>query len=145
MLFFPFFADELITVGDFSPDVRQKHLNELFGTPQKEKLCVFRYATWQFWKSKFYEWHHLWIERMRRKTEELSIDPEFTTDTAQTAALDQAVKSVSPDAAKECKNPQSAVHLPRHFVPGTVVQVSLRWRRNMFVGSDFINKLGSAR
>lgn len=120
---------ELITVGDFSPDVRQKHLNELFGTPQREKLCVFRYATWQFWKSKFYEWHHLWVERMRRKTEELSIDPEFTTDIAETAALDQTVQSVSPDAANECKSFQSTIHLPRDFVPGTVVQID--WPANL--------------
>ncbi|VDP90057.1 unnamed protein product [Echinostoma caproni] len=117
---------ELITIGDYSPDARHKHLGELFGAPQKDKLCVFRYATWQFWKSKFYEWHHLWIERMRRKTEELSIDPEPAQPTMaiEEGEANPAQSSVLVSDSVKQDGPSSTVPLPRDFVPGTVIQVN---------------------
>ncbi|TPP61277.1 La protein 7, partial [Fasciola gigantica] len=126
---------ELITIGEFSAEARQKHLSDLFGTPHKEKLCVFRYTTWQFWRSKFYEWHRLWIERMRLKTDELSIDPDSVPLTTEDAVSPRAINPALPNSVKgDCTIPHPTIPLPRDFVPGTVVQVI--WPSSLVSGPD---------
>ncbi|KAF8568459.1 hypothetical protein P879_00840 [Paragonimus westermani] len=124
---------ELITLGESSAEARSKYLRENYGEPRKEKLRVFRYSTWKFWRSKFYVWLHAWIVRMNKKTVELSLEPQSnlmgTTSGDLTNSVDEDEPSAPmelstesvPKVLKITNGTDHSVILPKNFVHTTVV------------------------
>ncbi|CAL8076799.1 unnamed protein product [Calicophoron daubneyi] len=120
---------ELITLGESSPEARLKHSAESYGQLDRARLRVFRYDVWNFWKDKFYLWLNAWIARMRRKTEELSINSaDLQPVTDKPPNKDDGNTPEGDVHMKESKNAPDEemtqkLVLPRDFVPNTIVQI----------------------
>ncbi|KAF5398559.1 La protein 7 [Paragonimus heterotremus] len=137
---------ELITLGESSAEARSKYLRESYGEPRREKLRVFRYSTWEFWRSKFYAWLHAWVVRMNKKTEELSLEPLSnlmdTTGGDLTDLVNRDEPSTSVERSAESvpnilANTACADHnviLPKNFVHTTVVL--LYWPANLVPATE---------
>ncbi|KAF6777635.1 hypothetical protein AHF37_03009 [Paragonimus kellicotti] len=124
---------ELITLGESSAEARSKYLRESYGEPRREKLRVFRYSTWEFWRSKFYVWLHAWVVRMNKKTEELSLEPQsdlmdttngdltnFVNRDEPSISIERPTESV-PNISATTACADHSVILPKNFVHTTVV------------------------
>ncbi|KER24603.1 hypothetical protein T265_07793 [Opisthorchis viverrini] len=128
---------EQITLGASSPEIRAEYIKESYGEPHRDKLRVIRYAVWEFWKSKFYLWLNAWVERMRRKTDELSmnletaqLDVDEHNDRSDGQATDNQVSQVIHAANSPTENSQTQANslslglctsLPKNYVPSTVI------------------------
>ncbi|CAH8626666.1 unnamed protein product [Dicrocoelium dendriticum] len=137
---------ELITLGANSEEMRTQHLRDCYGEPVRERLRVFCHSEWEFWKSKFYTWLRGWIERMNRKTEELSLDVEqvatdpngdtqetysrshgeacITKPPSEVALLqDPAGQPTTDSLTNDFESQKEALRLPKNYVPGAVVLI----------------------
>lgn len=92
------------------------------------------YCDWQFWRSRFYLWQRLWVERMNAKAEKLIARANRKLHAEAPVAHEPSSQNSVPSKAgtphsEANGSPKSAIAtnvsvLPSNYCPGTVVEVS---------------------